>query len=198
MPTDQNGRIWVHFGPHDQARYVSAKDVVEGKAAPDKFGGKLVIIGASAIGLSDIKTTPVSAAIPGVELHAQLLELALTESPSAPSYAIAVEMLGAAAAGSTLAFVAPFASALTLFASAVAWAAAFVAGSWIAFTSFRMLFDVTFPLTVTLSIYMSLVMIGYFREQRDRRRIRSAFAHYLSPTSWRAACEIAQAARPRR
>ena len=74
LPTDQNGRIWVHFGPHDQARYVSAKDVVEGKAAPDKFGGKLVIIGASAIGLSDIKTTPVSAAIPGVELHAQLLE----------------------------------------------------------------------------------------------------------------------------
>jgi adenylate cyclase len=183
LPTDQNGRIWVHFGPHDQARYVSAKDVVEGKAAPDKFGGKLVIIGASAIGLSDIKTTPVSAAIPGVEVHAQLLESALTDSLlSAPSYAIAVEMLGAAAAGSTLAFVAPFASALTLFASAVAWTAAFVAGSWIAFSSFRMLFDVTFPLTVTLSVYMSLVVIGYFREQLDRRRIRSAFAHYLSPT----------------
>ena len=33
-----------------------------------------------------------------------------------------------------------------------------------------------------LSVYMSLVVIGYFREQLDRRRIRSAFAQYLSPT----------------
>jgi adenylate cyclase len=45
-----------------------------------------------------------------------------------------------------------------------------------------MLFDATFPLIAMLSVYMSLVLIGYFREQLDRRRIRSAFAQYLSPT----------------
>jgi adenylate cyclase len=183
LPTDQNGRIWVHFGPHDSARFVSAKDVVAGKAAPDSFGGKLVLFGTSAIGLSDIKTTPVSAAIPGVEVHAQLLESALTGSLlSAPNYAITVEMLGAVGAGTVLALVAPFASALTLFAIAVAAVAAFVAGSWIAFSRYQMLFDVTFPLTATLAVYMSLVLIGYFREQLDRRRIRYAFGQYLSPT----------------
>ena len=45
-----------------------------------------------------------------------------------------------------------------------------------------MLFDATFPLIATLSVYMSMVLMGYFREQLDRRRIRSAFAQYLSPT----------------
>jgi adenylate cyclase len=82
LPTDPNGRIWVHFGPHDNARYVSAKSVIEGTAAPEKFAGKLVLVGTSAIGLLDVKTTPVSRAMPGVEVHAQLLEAALTDSLS--------------------------------------------------------------------------------------------------------------------
>ena len=182
LPTDQNGRVWVYFGPYNPATYVSAKDVLEGNAASDKFDGKLALIGASAIGLADIKTTPVSAAIPGVGVHAQLLESALTDTLlSRPNYAVAIETLGAAAAGSMLALVAPLASALTLLVIAIGSAAVFVAGSWLAFNNFQMLFDATFPLTVILSVSVSLIMIGYFREQLDRRRIRSAFSHYLSP-----------------
>ena len=59
LPTDRNGRIWVYFGPHDKAGFVSAKDVVEGNVAPEKVAGKLVLVGTSAIGLLDVKTTPV-------------------------------------------------------------------------------------------------------------------------------------------
>ena len=46
-----------------------------------------------------------------------------------------------------------------------------------------MLLDATFPLIAMLSVYMGLVLVGYFREQMDRRRIRSAFARYLCPPS---------------
>ena len=183
LPTDRNGRIWVYFGPHDKARFVSAKDVVEGNVAPEKFAGKLVLVGTSAIGLLDVKTTPVLSAMPGVEVHAQLLEAALTNSLLvAPSYAIVVEMIGALIGGGVLALLAPAASVLMLFASAALAAAAFVAASWILFSRYQMLFDATFPLIATLSVYMSMVLMGYFREQLDRRRIRSAFAQYLSPT----------------
>ncbi|MGA8158539.1 MAG: adenylate/guanylate cyclase domain-containing protein, partial [Rhodoplanes sp.] len=85
----------------------------------------------------------------GVGVHAQLLESALTDTLlSRPNYAIAIEMLGATAAGSMLALVAPFASALTLLAIALGSAAVFVAGSWLAFNNFQMLFDATFPLIV--------------------------------------------------
>jgi adenylate cyclase len=183
LPTDRNGRIWVYFGPHDKARFVSAKDVVEGNVAPEIFAGKLVLVGTSAIGLLDVKTTPVLSAMPGVEVHAQLLEAALTNSLLvAPSYAIVVEMIGALIGGGVLALLAPAASALMLFASAALAAAAFVAASWILFSRYQMLFDATFPLIATLSVYMSMVLMGYFREQLDRRRIRSAFAQYLSPT----------------
>ncbi len=183
LPTDRNGRIWVHFSRHDKARYVSARDVIEGKVASEKLAGKLVLVGTSAIGLLDVKTTPLDAAMPGVEVHAQLLEAALTNSLLAsPGYAIVVEMLCALVAGTALSLLAPLASVLTLFAGAAFAVVAFVGASWIAYSRYQMMFDATFPLIAMLSVYMSLVVIGYFREQLDRRRIRSAFAQYLSPT----------------
>src|SRR5206468_1676526 len=76
--TDQNGRFWVHFNRHDPARYVSAKDVLQGRVLRDRIEGKLVLIGTSAVGLLDVKTTPVAAAMPGVEVHAQVVESVLT------------------------------------------------------------------------------------------------------------------------
>jgi adenylate cyclase len=183
LPTDRNGRIWVHFSPHDNARYVSAKSVIEGTAAPEKFGGKLVLVGTSAIGLLDVKTTPVSRAMPGVEVHAQLLEAALTDSLlGSPGYAIAAEMTAAVVIGGALSLLAPIVSVLTLLATAVLAAAAIIAGSWIAYSRYQMLFDATFALLALLTIYMSVIVVGYFREQLDRRRIRSAFGQYLSPT----------------
>lgn len=183
LPTDRNGRIWIHFGRHDKARYVSARDVIDGKVASEKLAGKLALVGTSAIGLLDVKTTPVHAAMPGVEVHAQLLEAALTSSLlDSPGYLVVVEMLCALIAGAALSLLAPLASALILFATAALAAVSLVTASWIAYGRYQVMFDATFPVIAILSVYVSLVVIGYFREQLERRRIRSAFAQYLSPT----------------
>ena len=100
IPTDRNGQLWVHFARNDPSIYVSAVDVLEGRVAPDKIAGKLVLIGTSAVGLNDIKTTPVSPAMPGVEIHAQVLESALTGAVlSQPNYGIAFEFCAALVLG---------------------------------------------------------------------------------------------------
>jgi adenylate cyclase len=91
-------------------------------------------------------------------------------------------MTAAVVIGGALSLLAPIVSVLTLLATAVLAAAAIVAGSWIAYSRYQMLFDATFPLVALLTIYMSVIVVGYFREQLDRRRIRSAFGQYLSPT----------------
>jgi adenylate cyclase len=182
LPTDQNGRIWVHFSPHDSARYVSAKDVLEGAVSSQQLADKLVLIGTSAIGLLDIKTTPVHAAMPGVEIHAQLVEAALSGSLlKTPSYAIAVEILIAALVGAMLALVAPIVGAVALSLLAFLGLAAIAAGSWLLYSNYQILVDPSFPAITVLVVYVSLMLIGYFREQADRRRIRSAFSQYLSP-----------------
>ena len=65
IPTDHNGQLWVHYARNDASIYVPAVNVLEKNVAPDMIAGKLVLIGTSAVGLNDIKTTPVSRAMPG-------------------------------------------------------------------------------------------------------------------------------------
>ena len=91
IPTDAAGRAWVNYAPHDRGRYVSAKDVLAGTVPAGRLRGHFVLVGTSAIGLQDLRTTPVDDAMPGVEIHAQLLETILSDAYlHRPSYAITV------------------------------------------------------------------------------------------------------------
>ena len=56
------------------ARFVSAADVLAGAVAPDVFEHKLVLVGVTALGLSDRRTTPAAGRMDGVEIHAELIE----------------------------------------------------------------------------------------------------------------------------
>jgi adenylate cyclase len=182
LPTDENGRVWMYFNKHDPARYVPVKDVLEGNVPPDRFAGRLVLIGTSAVGLLDVKTTPLDRVFPGVEIHAQLLEAALTGTMLlTPNYSIAIELALALFFGAIIIVLAPMVSALPLLLTSVFAALTTLAGSWVMFQWFAQLLDATFPVLSIGSLYLSLALIGYFREQADRRRIRTAFGQYLSP-----------------
>jgi serine phosphatase RsbU (regulator of sigma subunit)/CHASE2 domain-containing sensor protein len=74
VPLQSDGTFYVYFGPHDPQRFVSAADVFSGKVAPELLSGKLVLIGVSGLGLLDYQATPLGERIPGVEVHAQILE----------------------------------------------------------------------------------------------------------------------------
>ena len=70
--------------------------MLERNVSPAMIAGKLVLIGTSAVGLNDIKTTPVSRAMPGVEIHAQALETALTGAAiTQPNYGLVLELITA-------------------------------------------------------------------------------------------------------
>jgi adenylate cyclase len=77
--------------------------------------------------------------------------------------------------------VAPLLTPLRLFAFGTTIAAALIGASWYYYAQQRLLFDFTYPLGSSASIYLTLVFSSYVREQSQRRRIRSAFGQYLSP-----------------
>jgi adenylate cyclase len=182
IPTDANGQLWVHYSRRDPSIYVSAVDVLDGRVPPDKIAGKLVLIGTSSIGLNDIKTTPVSSAMPGVEIHAQVLESALTGAVvSQPNYAIAVEFFVALLLGLLVIVFAPNFGPVTLVAVGALFATVLVGTSWFFYAQHRLLIDFTYPLASTTAIYLTLVFASFVREQKQRRQIRSAFGQYLSP-----------------
>ncbi len=182
VPTDEHGQLWVHFNKHDQARFVSAKDVLQGKVPADRFRGRLVLIGTSAIGLLDLKTTPVEAAMPGVEVHAQILESVLSKSLLVnPDYAIGAELSLAVLIGLAIIIAAPMLSPTVVVLLGAAVVAGLIGFSLYLFAEDNLLIDFTYPLISTWLIYLVLTFVNYFREQKQRQQIRSAFGFYLSP-----------------
>ena len=182
IPTDANGQLWVHYSRRDPSIYVSAVDVLDGRVPLDKISGKLVLIGTSSTGLNDIKTTPVSPAMPGVEIHAQVLESALTGAVvTQPNYAIGFELFGALLLGLLVIVFAPMFGPTTLVGVGALFATLLIGTSWYFYTQHRLLIDFTYPLASTTAIYLTLIFASFVREQKQRRQIRSAFGQYLSP-----------------
>jgi len=182
LPTDKNGQLWVRYARQDPSLYVPVTNVLEKTVAPDMIAGKLVLIGTSAVGLNDIKTTPVSQTMPGVEIHAQILESALTgDVISQPIYGLAVEFVTALLFGLLVIAFAPLFGPVTLVALGAAFASMLVGMSVYFYTQNRLLIDFTYPLMSTTAIYLALIFSSFVREQAQRRQIRSAFGQYLSP-----------------
>ncbi|WP_114946039.1 CHASE2 domain-containing protein [Microvirga calopogonii] len=182
IPTDGKGRVWIHFSSLKPGTYVSAIDLLQGRVPADRLAGKMVLIGTSAAGLLDLKVTPVHPALPGVELHAQLLESALMgETLSRPTYTAFTEIVLAMLLSLILITLAPRVNAGTLFALGGATAVVTLGVSWYCFSSLDLLIDYTFPLISSLLVYAVLVCTNYVTVSADRYRIRSAFSQYLSP-----------------
>ncbi|MFK4696029.1 adenylate cyclase [Bradyrhizobium diazoefficiens] len=182
IPTDRNGQLWVHYARQDPSIYVSAADVLDNTVPPAKIAGKLVLVGTSAVGLNDIKTTPVSSTMPGVEIHAQVLESVLSGAViSQPNYALGVELIAALVIGLLVIIFTPNLGPVRLVLAGAMFAAILVGVSWFFYAQYRYLIDFTYPLLSTTAIYLTLIFASFVREQRQRVQIRGMFAQYMSP-----------------
>lgn len=182
IPTDKNGQLWVHYARRDPSIYVSAADVLDNTVPPGKLTGKLVLIGTSAAGLNDLKTTPVSSTMPGVEIHAQVLESVLSGAViSQPNYALGVELLAALIIGILVIIFTPNLGPVRLVLAGAMFAAILIGTSWFYYWRYRYLIDFTYPLLSTTAIYLTFIFASFVREQRQRKEIRGIFAQYMSP-----------------
>ena len=182
IPTDINGQLWINFSPHDPGRYVSAKDVIAGSTGPGRFDGKLVLIGTSAAGLFDLKTTPTEPVMPGVEVQAQVLENILTQAVlKRPGYVKGAEIWLAFVVGIAIILLVPVLGAFRVLMLGLAITMLLVSISWQLYARLNVLLDVAFPLFSSFGGFLSLVFTNYFREEAQRRQIRDAFRQYLSP-----------------
>ena len=80
IQTDPNAIIWIKYKKSSKSQYISASDVYEGNFSKEFFKDKYVLIGASAQGLFDLVKTPLGTTIPGVEVHANVIENILDQS----------------------------------------------------------------------------------------------------------------------
>jgi adenylate cyclase len=74
IPVQRDGSMWLRYSRHEPARFVSASDILGGRASTAQLHSRIVLIGVTGLGLLDYKATPLGEQVPGVELHAQLIE----------------------------------------------------------------------------------------------------------------------------
>ena len=182
VPTDRNGRIWINYARHDPARFISASDVLSGTVSKGRLAGHLVLIGTSAVGLGDIRATPLAAAMPGVEIHAQLLETILSKSwLERPHYAFGAEFVGAILLSLFVIGLMPVLGAIRALVLGGVLAVLVSGAAWFLFARHRMLFDPLFPMATSFTVFAAMSFMNYWQEERSRQAIRNAFTRYLDP-----------------
>jgi adenylate cyclase len=182
VPTQAGGDLRVWFAKSDPRRSIPAWKALEPGADLSDLAGKLVFVGVSATGLSDVVATPLDPSTPGVEVHAQLVEQILSGMALVrPDWAPGAELIVGATLSLALAALLPFVPFYwTAFLGLVA---ACVMGyvSWNAFTSHGLLFDPVIPSLSSGFVFLAGVGQLYGQKRQQVHEIRSAFGRYVSP-----------------
>jgi adenylate cyclase len=179
---DDVGRAHINYrGPARTFPYVSIADVVNKKFAPGTFKDKIVLVGASAVGIADLRTTPFSAFnYPGVEIHANIVDNILNQrflEREAREFLIDVAFifLFGLPIGLWLATTQPVYMPATLLL-------------WIPFAGFVQyafdhgwLLNATLPALTLLTNTLAVALYRVLIEEKEKRKVRGAFQQYVSP-----------------
>ena len=172
-----DGTAWVRMGRHDPARFVSAHDVLSGIVRPDLLRDKVVLVGNIALGLLDYKTTPLGDFVPGVEIHAQVIEnLFNGESLARPDEAPLLEAIALALCGLLVIVVVPRFTALEGVNVVAGLIVLLVGAGILAFRHYGLLLDPVWPSIGTLAVFGTVVVGTLSIAERQRRQLRDQAA----------------------
>jgi len=182
IPTDHWGRMAINFfGPGKTFRHVSASDILDGNIESDALANRIVFIGATALGIYDLRVTPYSAVMPGVEKHASV-----TASILENRFIHKVSPL------QNLTFLCCTGIILTLILSRLRLVLGFLVSSaalvciaisgYIFFDTAGLWVNMACPLGNVMLIFMSVTAWNYTSEERYARQIRAMFSSYVTQT----------------
>lgn len=183
IPTDRFGRMIVNFyGGAHTFEYISATDILNERIPPEKIKDRYILIGTSASGLLDLRSTPYESVYPGVEVHATAIENIITDNYIyRPNFIEGMEILSAA-----IIFILTF--ALFYFTSAlwaiiVATALFFAVSFGVYFLMFEhgLIISLFLPSLILSLSFISATVINYFFETRQKELIKARFAKKVSP-----------------
>ncbi len=185
LPTTENGEVWVRYRQDRPELYLSADDVMQNPDDPAlraEIEGRIILVGTSAAGLFDMHQTSLGESVPGVSIHAQMLEQIITgEMLSRSDVTAALELLSFVLLGLIVIAVMSSFGAVASFVAGGAAAAVVLGTSWLAFQNQLVLFDVTFPLMGGMANFGLLAGYLFVSTEREKREIRQVFSHYVAP-----------------
>jgi adenylate cyclase len=180
IPTDRHGRSLIYYyGPWQTFPYLSISDILEGKIKPGVLQGKIVLIGATAAGIYDLRVTPFSAVMPGVEKHASVIS-SIMENRFLRRTTFFTNLILLLVSGSL------FSLLLIRFKSMGATLTAglflvFILGSgYFLFVHQGLWINIAYPSNNILLIFICVMVYNYAIEERTARKIRAMFSSYVT------------------
>ncbi len=187
IPVESNGKIWVYYRPIDQHNeYISAYkllDPVEKEKLRERIKDKIVFVGTSAQGLKDIRSTPLSLYVPGVEVHVNVVEQILQgKFLKRPAIIAGVEAASIGFAGLLIILFAPFMNVLVLGVLTSGLMGCMFLGSWQMYKDNGIVLDPVYPRIALSLLFLVSSLLSYIRSEAERQQVRQAFGLYISPT----------------
>ena len=186
IPLTERGQLTVYYSPNDPTLSVSAARVIEGndrEALSPLIAGNIVLVGTSALGLLDTRTSSLGQEIAGVSIHAQALQQILSGTYlNRPWWAEVTEYGFVAAMGLLISTGLAFMRPLPVVTSLFACLSIFVALAATAFLRLGILVDATFPVLGVATIFLIAIAFRLLITDREGRQLRNVFGRYVAPS----------------
>ncbi|MDI6761587.1 MAG: adenylate/guanylate cyclase domain-containing protein [Thermodesulfobacteriota bacterium] len=180
IPTDRFGRSLIHYyGPNHTFPHLSIADILEGTIKPDFFLGKIVLVGATAVGIYDLRVTPFSAAMPGIEKHANVIS-SLLDNRIMRKATFHTDLILLILSGILFTLSAIWVKALGTSVITGLFLALISCTGYLLFALQNLWVNMAYPLNNVLLIYISMTGYNYVIEERYARKIRSMFSNYAT------------------
>ncbi len=183
IPTDESGQLLINYlGPPKTFPHISISDILGGRTPAGTFTDRIVLVGATAMGTHDLRSTPVSPLYPGVEIHATVIDNILTgEFLAKPRWMQFFDLLAIVLLCAAVGAVLPRLSAVKGLAFTGGLLVLYVLAAYGLFAYFRVWLDLVHPVLALMLTYTVLTVYRYVTEERERKRIKGAFRQYVAP-----------------
>jgi len=183
VPVDEEVTTLVPYrGPKGSFPYISLADVYFDRVSPEKLKGRIALIGTSAPGLQDLRSTPVGSVYPGVEIHANLIAGMLDRKlKQKPPYMLGAEVLLVILAGVMLSILVPFLSPLRATLVSLCTLVVITALNLAVWSGLGMVLPLAGSLLMIISLFVVNMAYGYFIEARGKRKFTELFRQYVPP-----------------
>ncbi len=182
IPVDGKGAVYVPFrGLSYSFPYISAHKILNKKIDPDSLKGKIVLVGTTAPGLLDLRSTPVQSVYPGVEIHANIISGILDQRINhSPAWTIGYEFIILILIAATMAFLLPVSSPLMATVATTIVLILTVSGTLMAWNS-QIILPLASPVLLIVLNYILHMSYGFFIESRGKRQLAHLFGQYIPP-----------------
>ncbi len=184
VPTDELGRMLINYrGNKELFKHIAVTDILNDKIPGSEFKDKIVMIGVTAIAVYDLRVTPFGIVFPGIEVHANITDSILrSDFLYRPEWADLLDLLAIIFAGLFLGILLPRFSVIPGLIISFSLFFGYIFFCQFLFSTFGLVINLIYPLTVILLVYVTITAYRYFVETKQRRFIKDAFSTYLAPS----------------